>query len=191
MPVGVDTERFSPDARVARKPHSILFLARMSPSKRPEMLIGALAALARDGVNFTADFYGSPLPRDAAYYEGLKEKVRSLGLEKYISFFSGVPNNQAPDLYRAREIFVNTSPSGMLDKTIFEAAACDCRVLAANADVAEFVGDNFHFNSSAELARCLTSALANSFARPLSSLAEVNSLVSLAEKLIDAMIAGI
>ncbi len=149
MPVGVDTERFTPDARVARKPHSILFLARMAPSKRPEMLIDALALLAREGLTFTTTFVGSPLSKDEAYYESLKEKVRSLSLADKVIFLPGVPNSETPDLYRAHEIFVNTSPSGMLDKTLFEAAASGCRVLAASGDWAMLAGQDFSFSPNA------------------------------------------
>ncbi|OGG92759.1 hypothetical protein A3G63_02470 [Candidatus Kaiserbacteria bacterium RIFCSPLOWO2_12_FULL_52_8] len=81
MPVGVDTERFKPDERVKRISHSILFLARMSPSKRPDMLLDALTQLARDGIKFTANFVGSPLPSDESYYEGLVGRAGTLGFD--------------------------------------------------------------------------------------------------------------
>ena len=153
MPVGIDTDRFFPDARVARTSHSIFFLARMSPSKRPEMLIDALAMLAREGQTFTSSFVGSPLPQDEVYYEGLKEKVRALGLADRITFLPGVPNDQTPDLYRAHEVFVNASPSGMLDKTIFEAAASGCLVLVASVDIRkEPGGECYTFQDAADLA---------------------------------------
>jgi glycosyltransferase involved in cell wall biosynthesis len=183
MPVGVDTERFKPDARVARAPHSILFLARMAPSKRPEMLIDALASLARNGIDFSAALVGSPLPRDAAYYEGIKQKVVSLGLANQTSFMPEVPNSAAPDLYRAHEVFVNCSPSGMFDKTLFEAAACGCRVLASSKDFALLAGADSYFESSADLAQRLRDALA---ALPLAAVpayVEQNSLTALGEKL--------
>jgi len=181
MPVGVDTERFSPDARVERKAHSILFLARMSPSKRPEMLLDALATLARNGTAFTASFVGSPLPRDEAYYEELKEKAHALADK--ITFLPGIPNSQTPDLYRAHEIFINTSPSGMLDKTIFEAAASGCLVLASSKDFAEIAGEDSYFDSNAVLAERLTQALAHSTTQPLSALIEKNSLAALVDSL--------
>ncbi len=158
MPVGVDTERFTPDARVARKPHSILFLARMAPSKRPEMLIDALALLAREGLTFTTTFVGSPLSKDEAYYESLKEKVRSLSLADKITFLSGIPNSETPDLYRAHEIFVNCSPSGMLDKTLFEAMACESLILTSNLNLKGEIDGIFLFeeNDGKDLAKKLT-----------------------------------
>ncbi len=183
MPVGVDTERFYPDARIVREPHSILFLSRMSPSKRPEMLIDALAELAREGQIFTASFVGSPLPRDEAYYEGLKEKVRSLSLADHISFYPGIPNSQTPYLYRTHEIFVNASPSGMLDKTLFEAAACGCRVLAASKDFADIVGGEASFSDVHELAELLGPTLVGRAAGRQTKFVEYNSLTALAERL--------
>jgi len=187
MPVGVDTERFSPDARVERKPHSILFLARMSPSKRPEMLIDALAELAREGQTFTASFVGSPAPGDEPFYAGLKERALMLGFGDAVLFLPGVPNSETPDLYRAHEIFVNTSPSGMLDKTLFEAAASGCRVLAASKDFADMSGSESYFDSSATLAEYLATVLENPSAFSSRMFVEEHSLTVLTKRLIDTL----
>ena len=187
MPVGVDTERFYPDERVAREPRSILFLARMSPSKRPEVLIDALALLAREGLTFTASFVGPSLPKDQAYYAGLKEKVRELEVAARITFLPGVPHDQTPDLDRAPEILVNASPSGMLDKTIFEAVASGCLSLAASPDWAEQTSAKLTFTDATTLARQLTTLLSNmeTDARTVlcARAVEANSLVRLGEAL--------
>ena len=184
MPVGVDTDRFFSDEHISRTPHSILFLGRIAPSKRPEMLIDALALLAQDGGEFSASIVGSPLKKDEAYYESLKEKVRALGFAQLISFHQGVPNSQTPALYRAHEVFVNTSPSGMLDKTIFEAAASGCTVFAASKDFSDHAGSEFHFDSARELAQRLVSAPK----RVPAALVREHSLSVLAEKLIRAIL---
>ena len=189
MPVGVDTERFSLDGRIARKPKTILFLARMAPSKRPEMVIDALAMLARDGVSFSATFVGSPLPQDEAYLEHLKERARPLSVAGRITFLPGVPNDQTPDLYRAHEVFVNASPSGMLDKTLFEAAACGALVLASSDDFREMAGDRFAFETPEGLSNALTKILAVSDAErtqdlaTLARLAKIHSLSGLGARL--------
>ncbi len=183
MPVGVDTERFKPDMRVAHKPHSILFLSRMSPVKRPEMLLDALAELMRDGIAFEATFVGSPLPQDETYYEGLKEKVRSLSLADRVAFLPGIPNDQTPDLYRAHEIFVNTTASGSFDKTIFEAAACGCYVLAASKDFAEIAGQESYFSSSEELVERLMTTLTTSVSGEPASFVEANNITALGKSL--------
>ena len=188
MPVGVDTERFTPGARHVRKPHSILFLARMASSKRPELFLDALAMLARAGTRFTATFVGSPAPGDESYYAGLKAHTATLGFEDAVIFLPAVTNADAVNLYRTHEIFVNASPSGMLDKTIFEAAASGCIVLAASTDFADAAGEDSQFNSAAELAARLVAALAGKDHRPPVLLVEENSLRALTEKLIGAMI---
>ncbi len=185
MPVGVDTERFQPNANVARVPHSILFLSRMSPSKRPEMLIDALALLAREGQTFTATLVGSPLPKDEVWYEGLKEKVRSLSLADRITFLPGVPNSETPDLYHAHEIFVNTSPSGMLDKTLFEAAASGSLVLASSEDFAIQAGPDSHFDSVTSLADRIRLALIGTISSRPPTFVERNSLSMLVERIRD------
>lgn len=190
MPVGVDTERFTAGEPDLRKPNSILFLARMSPSKRPDMLIDALLELKRDGIPFTASFVGSPVPKDEIFYEHLKEKVRAHSLESHISFIPAVAHDQTINLYRAHEIFVNTSPSGMLDKTIFEAAACGCAVLTSSDDVRELAGEDLYVTSSTELAARLRTLLTTeaTLSFSLKVLVESNSLVTLARKLFDAIL---
>ncbi|MDQ1299434.1 MAG: hypothetical protein QG636_102 [Patescibacteria group bacterium] len=148
MPVGVDVGRFIARAGVVRKPQSILFFSRMSPSKRPEILLEVLALLKEKDVSFTASFYGSPLPEDVPYYEGLKRLAEEKDLNDVVSFFSGVVNKEAPDVFQAHEIFVNCSRSGMFDKVLFEAAASGCLVLAVSEDLGREAGSEFIFDEA-------------------------------------------
>ncbi len=167
MPVGVDLERFgdrelggtAPNARESM-PGSILFLARMAPSKRPEMLLEALALLQQKGVLFTAAFVGSPLPEHREFYERLKERARAQDPHSQISFLQGIPNTEAPAVFRRYEIFVNASRSGMFDKTLFEAAASGCFVLASSEDFRDSAGIQQYFSNANELADRLIFALA-------------------------------
>jgi glycosyltransferase involved in cell wall biosynthesis len=184
MPVGVDTKHFFPNQQVRAQPNSILFLSGMWPSKRPEILIGALSILDQKGIDFKADFYGSPLPETQSYYESIKKIVIDKNIADHVTFYGGVPNNKTPDIYRAHAIFVNCSPSGMFDKTLFEAAACGCKVLSSSKDFAALTGPETYFDSAAELAERLTSALA--FPNPSNhkELVEHNSLPFLIEELV-------
>lgn len=189
MPVGVDTERFFPDESVARVPRSILFFARMSPSKRPSVLIDALSALHARGVSFTASFVGSPLAKDADFYNALRERVTRAGLDTVITFSPGVPNEQAPALYRSHDIFVNASPSGMLDKMIFEAAASGCLVLAASEDFMRATSATYSFSDVGMLTERLVEALGGDISRaPLAHVVARNSLQELGTKLAGAML---
>lgn len=187
MPVGVDTERFYPDAHTPRVPGSILFLSGMWPSKRPEMLVEALALLAEEGIEFTADFYGSPLPETEAYYESVRESARSAGLGDRVRFHGGVPNDETPALYRGHAAFVNCSPSGMFDKTLFEAAASGCRVLASSKDFAELAGSDTYFDSVESLAARLRVALGEDSQPDSGELVSRHSLDALVEKLSETL----
>src|SRR3989344_3983759 len=146
MPVGVDTDVFKPDKRIARKRDSILFLGRMSPVKKPDMLLGALISLHDHGVNFSATFVGDPGPDDNTYYVSLKEMAQNAGLlNTKITFLPGVPHTEAPNHYNSHEIFINLSTSGMYDKTIFEAMACENLILVSNENLRGIIDNQFLF----------------------------------------------
>ncbi|OHA26465.1 MAG: hypothetical protein A3C06_02720 [Candidatus Taylorbacteria bacterium RIFCSPHIGHO2_02_FULL_46_13] len=145
MPVGIDVEVYKSHSEITRLPHSILFLARVAPSKRPHILLEALGELHKRGLNFKANLYGSPAPQDVAYLEGLKKRLLELSLADKAHFLPGLPYTEGPKVYSAHEIFVNLSPSGMYDKTIFEAAACETLVLASSLDFAKLVNPRFTF----------------------------------------------
>lgn len=137
MPVGVDTAVFAPRAGIARDERSILFFARMAPSKRPHALLDALELLAGWGVDFRAVFAGDSLPRDKAYHDDLKKRAEK-EFGGRVAFVPGVPHKEAPRIFGSSGIFVNLSGSGMYDKTLFEAAAAGCLVLASSKDFAEY-----------------------------------------------------
>ncbi|MCR4331067.1 MAG: glycosyltransferase family 4 protein, partial [Patescibacteria group bacterium] len=165
MPVGIDTELFKKEDGVVKKPHSILFLARISPSKKPHLIIEALRKVGDKGIDFTADFYGNSLPQDVPYLNSLKEKVKEYSLGDRVTFEKGVPNRETPRVYGAHAIFINASPSGMYDKTIFEAMACESLVLTSNMNLKGNIDDMFLFKEDDEedLAKQLRNLLAVSF----------------------------
>ena len=135
MPVGIDTSVFNTKLRIKNYElckNKILFLSRMSPVKKPELLIESLNILKNRGVDFTCDFHGDPLSKDEDYYNSLKTKVKEFSLENKINFYKSVPNYETPKIYNEHEIFVNLTPSGSFDKTILEAAACGCIPVITN-----------------------------------------------------------
>ncbi len=145
MPVGVDTDLFKHDESISRIPHSILFLGRISPVKRPDILIDAIALLKKKNILVEAYLYGDPVPQDKEYFESLKQKARKLGVAESIHFYPGIPNEKTPAIYNQCEIFMNGSPSGMYDKTIFEAMACESLVLSSNRNLRGQIDNLFLF----------------------------------------------
>ncbi len=145
MPVGIDTELLKPVPGVERLPKSILFLSRMSPIKKPDLLIKALSKLKDDGVDFVAGFYGNPKPEDNKYYEGLKKMVVDSGLQEKVNFYPGQPHRDVSSIYSKYKIFANLTPSGSYDKTILEAMACGCLIIASNANLKGEIDDKYIF----------------------------------------------
>lgn len=197
MPVGVNTERFKTSS-VPRVPRSILFFSRITPSKKAELLVEALGILKGRGVAFTASIVGSAPLEFESYASSLKAQVAALGLEDEISFLPGILNEDAPAIYGAHALFVNCSPSGMLDKTIFEAAASGCLILTESDDLKKsgFADVTYESKSAESLASHINALFALSAEEQgelearLKRLVEENSLAGLASALMDCMSAG-
>ena len=68
MPTGIDLERFSPRP-VPRVPNSVLFIARISPVKKQDMIIRALAEI--EVVPWVLTILGATLPADILYRDSL------------------------------------------------------------------------------------------------------------------------
>lgn len=136
MPVGVDLERFKPVEGVVRKPRSILFLGRISPSKKPDVLVEALGILKSGGTDFTASFYGPVSGGDEAYAQRLRERVVELGIADRVHFGGVLTHAETPRVYQEHAVYINLADSGMYDKTLFEAAASGCVVLSTSRDFA-------------------------------------------------------
>lgn len=193
MPVGINLDQFSESGAIARNPRSILFLSRIAPVKRPEMLIDALGEVLARGVSFTASIYGSALPEYQAYADSLQTRAESLGLHDRLRFHQGIPNHTAPDVYRAHDIFVNCTPSGAFDKTLFEAAACGCRVIAASDDFHDAAGDEAYAPDTEALTERLIETLSQDEDTTLrrrfqmQALARAESLGTLADTLVQTI----
>jgi glycosyltransferase involved in cell wall biosynthesis len=147
MPIGVNTAAFS---RAIPAPHgSILSLGRITPDKRLDVLVYALDILQKKGINFRANIYGNP-SEGSAYGETVHGWIMQRDLGNRVALHAGVPNYETPILYATHEVFVNTSPSGMYDKTLVEAAAAGCLVLTSIEDFKDAAGEEFWFDGTAE-----------------------------------------
>lgn len=138
MPVGVDLENFKPNKNITRLGKSILSIGRISPSKNIHVLVDVINKINDPSIKVAV--YGDPIEKDKIYYEELKNKSSGL-----IEFHKGVPNIETIDLYSKYEIFINLSSSGMYDKTIFEAMACGCIVIASNDNLRGEISDDLIF----------------------------------------------
>ncbi|MBI2673876.1 MAG: glycosyltransferase family 4 protein [Candidatus Zambryskibacteria bacterium] len=130
MPVGIDTDFFKPDPTVTKKPNSVLFLGRISPVKK---VLEFVEWFNRLDEKFHAIIAGPTLPKDKDY----EKLVRSRASDS-ISFIGPVTQSEALKLYQSHEIYANFTPSGSMDKTIFEAAACGMKLEVRNPDIQNF-----------------------------------------------------
>ena len=138
MPIGIDTEQFH--LSVAPAPlDTVLFLGRLDPVKKPEVFLSAVEILAHEAINCRVDGYGDPTDPEATHVPKVREQILGLEARHALQWHSGISHEQTPDIYRAHAIYVNITPSGSFDKTIGEAMASGCMVVAANEVVRDIV----------------------------------------------------
>ncbi len=193
MPTGVNIESLMPEIEINRVPRSILALGRLSPSKNPEFLLRVYALLKKRGVAFTASFVGGA--KEEKYQTELEALRDSLGLRDCVTFVGAVPNTETFRHYRAADVFVNASKSGMLDKSMFKAMAAGALVVSASLDLAKEVSEEFVFeegneNDLADKLEHLLSLNPEERAQASATFSHVvmnNSLPVLADKLVKEM----
>ena len=130
MPIGVDTDFFKPDPKVARLSNSALFLGRISPVKKVLEFIDWVQEKGH-----SATIAGPILPRDQEYGEIVKHRMFNNPKIKYIG---SVGQEEARKLYQTHEIYANFTPAGSFDKTIIEAAASGAKLEIRNPDLQNF-----------------------------------------------------
>lgn len=158
MPVGVDTDlfRYMPDVK---KKGRVLFLGRISPVKKIDVLFKAIKILDLQGTDLEFFIVGSPISAgDRLYYENLKKQNEDLIKKGRIVFQPSIPNYKTPEAYISSDVFINLTPTGSFDKSILEAMACGTLVLVSNKILEDVFDDElkemcvFKENNSEDLA---------------------------------------
>lgn len=151
MPVGVETSLFGDISEARRDENTILSFGRLAPSKRIELLIEAVDNFADEDVKPRVTICGSALPEDVPYEKSLMDRSAALRERGIVAFLPGVSHAQAPGLFAAHSIYVNCAPPGMLDKTIFEAAASGCLLVTSSTDARDIFGEDTFVADASEL----------------------------------------
>jgi glycosyltransferase involved in cell wall biosynthesis len=161
MPVGVDTELFKRATSAERKKNSILCIGRIAPVKNIDVLIDALLLLDNEGRDFTATLVGDSLLKDAEYLTMIRTKAAPLLEKGKIQFLGSIPNDKTTEIYNRHEVYVNLTDSGSFDKTILEAMACECLIIASNVLLKDTLTKRFLFEEKnpGSLAEKLQAAL--------------------------------
>lgn len=109
-----------PDDRIV-----VLFLARLVPSKRPEMLLNAISIVREN----------SPRPvlflfvGDGSSRQPCETLVRSLSLEADVRFLGALEHARVPDIMSASDLFVSTSELTNVAIPTCEAMVCGLPVV--------------------------------------------------------------
>jgi glycosyltransferase involved in cell wall biosynthesis len=161
MPVGIDTDKFKNSNLESQIPNSILSLGRISPIKNIDKLIEAAVLLDKEGVDFKLDIVGDPVNKDdKGYQDKLFEMAKDLVEKGKVKFIPAVSQDEAVEMYQTHQIFVNLTPSGSMDKTILEAAACGCILITSNKYILEVINEySFSKVSPPQLAMLISSYL--------------------------------
>jgi len=115
--------------------YDLVLVGRLSPVKRVERLIEALAILRSEGLSTTAVIVG-----DGPSGETLKNKAREFRVDDAIHF-AGWQSNVHDWLHRSR-IFVLTSDSEGLSQAMIQAMLCELPVVVSDVgDLGDLVND--------------------------------------------------
>jgi glycosyltransferase involved in cell wall biosynthesis len=138
----IDTDLHRPLERPER-PDEVIYVGRIAPRKRIDLLLAALAALVemRPDLPIRLRLVGPTLPGDRAYGEALRERIAGLGLAERVAWTGAVDAARIPWLHRSAFVHLNVSRTGSMDKTVLEALACGCPVLTSNEAFRDLLRD--------------------------------------------------
>jgi glycosyltransferase involved in cell wall biosynthesis len=138
---GIPTDRFVPGERnEPRLRPTIVTVGRVSPVKRLETVVDALAQLRAAGGRARLLIVGDArIPSDRGYLADIRERVRAAGVEEAVEFTGNVDRDRLIEIYRTADVFAHACDSG-LDKAVLEAMSCALPVVSSSAGFRELLG---------------------------------------------------
>lgn len=149
---GIDTEYFRPAEKKQietppERQFRVLSVSRIAPVKDIMTLIRAIQELrGRATLPVTLMVVGLPVTEaDREYLAELKAYIEREDLKQLVRFVGGVGYQDIVKYYQAADVFVNTSQTGSLDKTVLEAMACNTPVLTSNESFRGVLDETYFF----------------------------------------------
>lgn len=105
---------------------TVLFLSRLHPKKRPDILIDAAAVLRERGMDVNVVLAG---PGDEPYVASLREKARAMKVEDRIAFPGLVTGELKLSLYQSAGVFALPTSQENFGLVLAEAMACGTPVV--------------------------------------------------------------
>ena len=160
MPAGIDMTLFKPTGKITRNPKSIMYIGRIAPLKKVDVLIDAVKILDEAGMDFVLDIYGAALAKDSDYFEQLKKSSVALQTKGKLFFRGAVANERTPEIFNNHLVSVNLTPKGNYDKTVLEGMACGILPLVSSPAFNDIIPSEFRFleNNSRDLAEKIKKA---------------------------------
>lgn len=148
MPIGIDTNLFSPQL-LKRKKNSLLYVGRIASIKKVDVLIDTMCKLRQMRPEMFLTIVGSATnTAENEYKEKLEKSVHELKLP--VIFTGPVTWRELPRIYSEHELCINLTPPGAFDKVIGEALACECDIVTANLDLREILNHRILESVSSE-----------------------------------------
>ena len=145
MPAGIDMNVFKPEEKINRNPKNIMYIGRIAPLKKVDVLVEAAKILDKEGIDFVLDIYGAAAAKDNYYFEELKKTSVVLQDKGKLFFRGAVPNTQTPLIFNAHLVSVNLTPKGNYDKTVLEGMACGTLPLVSSSAFNDIIPAEFRF----------------------------------------------
>lgn len=132
MPAGIDTNHFSPSSFAKCIENSLLYVGRIDPIKRLEVIIDAIVLLEKEAIPIKLDIVGSPSSGQETYASTLRKRYQSLQERGVVSWLGNIAQQNLPEVYRSHSFTLNATPPGSFDKAMLEAMSCGSVVLVAS-----------------------------------------------------------
>lgn len=135
---GIDVEKFSQLKSRKNNCFTILTVGRISLIKDYETLIMATKILKERKIDFLVKIIGGiGTDEQQPYLEKLKKLISDYDLNSRFEFLGAIPNVDIQNYYSQADLFINTSLTGSLDKTMLESIASRLFLLTCNETIIE------------------------------------------------------
>lgn len=115
----------------------LLFIGRMHMEKQPLKMIDIFEKLYAEDNSFRLLMVGQ-----GSLLPNVREAVKNKGMDKQITIYEKIPNDQMWELYRMANCFVNLNTHEIFGMSILEAMYYECPVVALRAPGPEYIIEN-------------------------------------------------
>lgn len=133
----VETATQMPRTKTENNTPVVLFVGRVTPVKKIEVLIEAIALFTTKGMHCAVRIVG--LTPDALYEKKLRDLIATQHLENEITFVGPLKHNELDIEFKHADIVVNPSETGGIDKVVLEAMSHGVPVVALDDTYGELL----------------------------------------------------